>query len=249
METPILAYHRIVKDCQPMDRGRLAIPVAQFGRQMRYLHEQGYSCLPLIDLIKPLKHVSSRLKKGFVLTFDDGYLDFLMEAYPILSLYEFTATVFLVTDRVGMNSNWGTALGIPLMNWEQIRELSHRGISFGSHTCTHPQLSQLPDEQIRIELMRSKEKLEMMLSKDIRLFAYPFGITDERIQRMAMEAGYEAACGVNRGKRGPLNLRRCPCYADESLSNFAFKLTRWYRSIEYLREDTVFGQFLRWIKH
>jgi peptidoglycan/xylan/chitin deacetylase (PgdA/CDA1 family) len=216
---------------------------------MRYLHEHGFSCLSLVDLIKPVKHVSSRSKKGFVLTFDDGYVDFLMEAYPILTRYGFTATVFLVTDRVGMNSNWGAALGIPLMNWEQIRELSQRGISFGSHTCTHPRLSQLPDEQIRIELMCSKEKLEMILNKDIRLFAYPFGISDERIQRMAMEAGYAAACGANRGKKGRFNLRRCLSYADENLSIFTFKLTPWYRSFIYMREDTAVGQFLGWVKH
>jgi peptidoglycan/xylan/chitin deacetylase (PgdA/CDA1 family) len=215
---------------------------------MHYLHEQGYSCLPLINLVKPLPRKVSLPKKGFVLTFDDGYLDFLVEAFPILSRYEFTATVFLVTDSVGKESNWGDAVGFPLMNWEQIQTLSQRGVSFGSHTCTHPRLSQLPDEQIRVELIRSKKQLETTLNQEILFLAYPFGDSDERIRRLAMEAGYIAACGISRGKRGPFNLKRCLAYADENLPVFAFRLTRWYRGVGYIREETIAGQFLRRVK-
>jgi peptidoglycan/xylan/chitin deacetylase (PgdA/CDA1 family) len=247
-DTPILAYHQITKDDLPKDPSGFAVSVSQFERQMRYLHDHRHRCLSLMELLPPSGNKPHRQGKTFVLTFDDGYEDFLTQAYPILRRYGFTATVFLVTDHVREQSDWEGQRGTPLLTWEHVDALHEDGISFGSHTCTHPWLTRLSNEQIWHELVASKERLEAKLGQEIPLLAYPYGDSNSEIQRMAMAAGYKAACGVDRGRSGRFNLWRYPCRTNDSLPTFILKLTHWYRYPGWFREETVVGQFLREIK-
>src|SRR5438477_279294 len=80
--------------------------------------------------------------RAVLITFDDGYQDFADEAFPLLERHGFPATVFVVTDAAERTSRWDAAYGqaAPLMGWDEIRELSRRGVEFGSHTQTHPAL-------------------------------------------------------------------------------------------------------------
>lgn len=248
-DTPILLYHQITRAAPPKDPRRVAVSVSDFERQMRYLYDHGYRCLSLMELLRPSRNKQPRQKKTFALTFDDGYEDFFTQAYPILRRYGFTAAVLLVTDRVGEQNDWDGEAGTPLLTWEQVEALHEDGISFGSHTCTHPRLTRLSNGQIWHELMASKERLEARLGQEIQLLAYPYGESNREIQRMAMAAGYTAACGVDRGSSGRFNLWRRLCYTDDSLLTFILKLTPWYRYPGWLREETIVGQFLRVVKH
>jgi peptidoglycan/xylan/chitin deacetylase (PgdA/CDA1 family) len=244
----ILAYHQISRDTAPKDPSRLSVSVGKFERQMHYLHDHGYRCLSLLELLRSPENTPPRRRKTFVLTFDDGYEDFFTRAWPILRRYRFTATVFLVTDRVGGQSDWEGERGTPLLTWEQVEALDQDGISFGSHTCTHRRLTRLSGEQIWHELTASKNRMESKLGHEIPLLAYPRGESNGEIQGMAMQASYRAACGVDTGSRGPFNLWRCTCRTDDSLLTFVFKLTPWYHSRVWLREETRVGRFLRKFK-
>jgi peptidoglycan/xylan/chitin deacetylase (PgdA/CDA1 family) len=134
-DTTILAYHQVTGADSPKDPAGLAMSAGQFAFQMRYLFSHGYRCLSLMEILRPLENKSLQRKRTFVLTFDDGYEDFLTQAYPILRRHGFTATVFLVTDRVGECSDWQGEAGTPLLSWEQVKALHRDGVSFGSHTC------------------------------------------------------------------------------------------------------------------
>jgi len=98
-----------------------------------------------------------------VLTFDDGYADFYTHAFPVLQRYGFTATVFLPTDYIG-NGRPGLR-GKEHLTWQQVRELHAQGVTFGSHTCSHPQLHDLRPEEIEHELSASKQAIETELSR------------------------------------------------------------------------------------
>jgi peptidoglycan/xylan/chitin deacetylase (PgdA/CDA1 family) len=94
-----------------------------------------------------------------------------------------------------------------LMTWEQVREVSRNGISIGSHTHSHPVLSQLDQEGQREELRISKEILERELGMRVRSVAYPFGGNfhyGRESMSLASECGYEIGFsfqgGANRGR-------------------------------------------------
>jgi peptidoglycan/xylan/chitin deacetylase (PgdA/CDA1 family) len=81
-----------------------------------------------------------------------------------------------------------------LLNWDEVREMCNYGIEFGSHTVTHPVLSQVSDEKLEFELTASKMKIELELKKEVTSISYPFGgknAFDERIQKAVMNAGYD----------------------------------------------------------
>ena len=103
-------------------------------------------------------------------TFDDGYLSTYQYAYPILKKYGYVGTAFIIPSLVGKEG---------YMNWAQITELYRNGWEIGSHSYTHPHLTQLSLEDLEKELYLSKQDLERHGFYVIS-FASPYGEWDEK---------------------------------------------------------------------
>ncbi len=246
LNTIILGYHRIVEGKSP--KGSLTLSVEQFAQQMHYLHTHGYQCLTLSNLLQ-LPESRRRQSKSLALTFDDGYLNFITQAYPILQRYGFNATLFIVTDYVGQLSSWNREEHTLLLTREQIKTLYNDGVAFESHTCTHPMLTQLPTQQIWHELTASKAYLEVLLDQEVRFIAYPYGDINEEVQKMAKAAGYQAACGIGTGQNGLFNLWRWLPRTSDSLLTFAFKISPLYRCLHHLKKETHMGRTIGRLMH
>jgi len=80
-----------------------------------------------------------------------------------------------------------------MLGWDEIKEMQNGLISFGAHTKTHRNLCLLKDEEVLREMIDSKNIIEKELGQKIKEFAYPFGRLDERVVRLAKEAGFEYA--------------------------------------------------------
>jgi peptidoglycan/xylan/chitin deacetylase (PgdA/CDA1 family) len=175
---PILAYHSISDNLfgysHPYYQINTAIEV--FRQQMWWLRDAGYQTMNLADLPR---YTATNLdgRKNIVLTFDDGYRDFRTEAWPILRQCGFSATVFLVTDRIHQVPR--CLEGADYLTWRDVRELCEQGVSFGSHTVSHADLRSLGPEQIDYELGYSKEIIEQEIGVPVRSFSYPFPFPEE----------------------------------------------------------------------
>ncbi len=80
-----------------------------------------------------------------------------------------------------------------MLTWDQVREMSREGISFGSHTMTHPVVSRLLPSEMADELSQSKEILEKKIGCPVRDFAFPFGQRadcGEAAESLLARAGY-----------------------------------------------------------
>lgn len=249
IDTPILAYHRIAPEKSSKNLGEFGLPAIHFERQMRYLHEHGFVCLPLKDIFRQTDNGRLHRRRTFALTFDDGHEDFFTLAYPVLREYGFTATVFVVTTWILGQGDLEREGSSRYLTWEQIEALQQRGVSFGSHTCTHTRLPDLFLEEIQRELTASKECLETRLGREIPWLAYPYGASTIEIQKMAEVAGYRAAFGVSHGKSGRFNVWRRLCLKDDRRWTFALRLNPLYHFFGHLREDTEAGRLLRKVKN
>ncbi len=136
------------------------------------------------------------------ITFDDGYLSVYDSACPILKERGITATIYVVVDALGGINEWDRRAGDQeekMMSAAQARELAGNGFEIGSHTLTHPHLTNLNDEQLAQELVDSKHKLEDIVGREVTSFSYPYGDYDSRVLNAAMAAGYRNAQGTKLG--------------------------------------------------
>ena len=104
----------------------------------------------------------------------------------------------------------------PMLSWEEVREMSEHGISFGSQTMSHPVLSAIPTSGVRKEIVESKKVIENQIQKPVTTFAYPYGkytdYTDE-VTKVLFDEGFEYACTTSVGYEQffvatPLTLKR-----------------------------------------
>lgn len=138
------------------------------------------------------------------MTFDDGFADFHTDALPVLERHGFAATLYIATGLVGATNHWLYEQSQrPILNWDQIVEISASGIECGAHTHGHPQLDTLPIVSARKEIFQSKEILEQRLSQPVATFAYPHGYYSSRVRRLVQEAGFSSACAVKHAMSAP----------------------------------------------
>ncbi|MDH4450929.1 MAG: polysaccharide deacetylase family protein [Rhodoferax sp.] len=201
MKIPILMYHQI--DAPP-PRGTplrgLTVAPASFAWQMRMLRLLGYQGLSMRDLEPYL----SGDKQGKVvgLTFDDGYLNNLTHALPVLQANGFTATCYAVSSMLGGTNVWdaGKVAPKPLMGRSDWLAWHNAGMDVGSHTQTHANLKVLSDEESLQQIVQSKEDLERMLNAEVRHFCYPYGWFEAHHADMVRSAGYASATSTRRGR-------------------------------------------------
>lgn len=213
---PVLYYHSVMVE----PGNELRIPPVQFEAQMRYLSEHGYNVVKLDQLYTYFYAKGILPEKPVVITFDDGYEDNYTNAYPVLSKYGYTATVFVVTSYV---------YGKGFMSWNQLQELEEKGWQIEGHTINHPSMvkDKLNKISLKRELTEAKDILEKRFGRTVKFFAYPYGDYNADVIREVKEAGYLMAFTTERGwadKKDPMLLHRIYCFANMGIEEFARRL-------------------------
>ncbi len=196
---PILIYHHIGVRTEPLGHRRLWVSTERFREQMAFLVQAGYRSLGLTEAVRAFSAGDPSLDRAAVLTFDDGYANFLDEAYPVLREFRLKATVFVVAREVGGESRWDVGTHSRLLGWSDLTSLHKEGVEIGSHTLTHPWLTRIAAGAARDEILRSRGEIEEKLGAAVTSFAYPYGDLNSDVEHMVEEGGYEAACSIVRG--------------------------------------------------
>ncbi|MDO8742618.1 MAG: polysaccharide deacetylase family protein [bacterium] len=189
LDLPILVYH-IVRPSYPDDSASvraIALTPETFDAQMTYLKESGYHVVTFTDLEYYYKNKKPLSRNPIILSFDDGWKDQFQYAFPILKKHGYTATFFVFTNSIDHKSFFSLA---------QLKEMLAAGMIIGSHSRTHPYLTQITNQDaLWREISGSKKILEDLLGVRIHEFAYPFGAYNDTIVAMAKKAGYRSARG------------------------------------------------------
>ena len=192
----VLMYHSISDAGGPT-----SIPGPVFFDQMNTLAEIGYHVADFTDLIAWREGRTKLPEKTAIITFDDGFLDFRDEAWPVLNKLGFPAIVFLPTDCIGGNENWKGGNHPPrqLMSWNDISALYQDGARFGSHSQNHANLTQLDQKNLDLQLRQSRSNLEDALGEPVDAFAAPYGAVNEGVLSAIAEY-YDIAAGTRLGR-------------------------------------------------
>ncbi len=199
---PILMYHQI--DARPargeVMRGLVVSPQA-FGRQMGLLKALGYQGLSMAALMPYLRGEKSG--KVFGITFDDGYVNNLDHAMPVLQRYGFSATCYMVSAQLGGSNIWDHNKGIaakPLMHATHARAWVAGGQEVGAHTRNHIDLRTLNATQAMQEIAGCKAELEDACGAAVNQFCYPYGFYTATHAAQVQEAGFAAATTTARAR-------------------------------------------------
>lgn len=220
MRVPILTYHFIGNNPNPKDTARndLSVTPDKFEAQMDYLAKNGYAPITLDTLYGIYNGQTSAPAKAVVLTFDDGYIDFYINAFPILRRFNFHAVSFIPTGLVGKSY---------YMSWDQIRQIHSSGlITFEAHSVNHVNLAGLSYIKVLKELQDSKNILQSQTGYPVNFIAYPYGVSNKTVQQAVRAAGYVGGVGTWFGKvSGPsINMPRIKISGYMSLKDFAARL-------------------------
>jgi peptidoglycan/xylan/chitin deacetylase (PgdA/CDA1 family) len=210
----VLCYHKIERR---RELGVTRLSPRHFARQVSALARAGWSGISLADFTATIRGERAAGRKDLLITFDDAYRGLRDHAFPILRGVGFHATCFVITDYAGKLNRWDVAYGgrrFAHLAWRDIERWSEEGISFESHTATHPRLSWLGPDRIVDELVRSRQALASALGSAPTAIAYPFGAVNAVVTRAAHRAGYELGFGVGGRWRGdPFTIPRVAVHA------------------------------------
>lgn len=205
-DIPLILMYHAVADAS-YDPNLLSVSPRQFAGQMSWLARHRLRGVAVGTLIAALRAGRGRGLVG--ITFDDGYASVLENAVPELLSRGFTATVFVVADRIGGSNDWDEGTPWPLLSRSQVGELAAAGLEIGSHSATHARLAGATAGQLKAELNGSRESLSRLADAEVRGFAYPYGDMDAAARRAVRDAGYDYACAV-RTSRAALGLMALP---------------------------------------
>ena len=197
--TLILEYHKV----NDRTKDDYTITPEEFASQMDALQADGYTTISVLDFLRAKKGKQQLPEKPVVVTFDDGYSDNYTEALPILEQRGMKATVFMVTNDVGLPG---------YLTWDQLHDMEKRGIELGSHTANHLPLTDMTLDEARDEVQKSKLMMEWKGLKTVFVLSYPNGKYDKFLPNILKEEEYLAAvtgdAGVNTFQTDPYRLLR-----------------------------------------
>ena len=199
---PILTYHQVD---EPPARGvpyrSLVVSPDAFARQMGLLKLLGYQGLSMSGLEPYLR--GEKTGKVVGITLDDGYVNNLENALPVLQRNGFSATCYIVSGQLGGSNVWDHGKGVPpqrLMDAAQLKAWVAGGQEVGAHTRSHVDLLQADDATAVEEIAGCRRDLEQELGVPVRHFCYPYGFHRPEHARMVRDAGYVTATTTQRAR-------------------------------------------------
>jgi peptidoglycan/xylan/chitin deacetylase (PgdA/CDA1 family) len=205
----VLMYHKV----NDVDGNTVTVPPSAFDEQMAQLAELQYTAVSLDDVIAHYVDRKPLPPRAVLITFDDGYLDNLENAAPILRRHGFPAVLFAPIGYLGAkrplpHDEHLATRGIVnrTLDWSELAELERAGIRVESHGIGHRPLADLEVDEAAREITLSKLRLEDALGRPVRAFAYVKG--SEAHYRpvhlsLLRQAGYDVAFTSISGGNGP----------------------------------------------
>ncbi len=198
---PILLYHRL----GPTVADGMTITTTVFESHMKYLHDNGYTVIPLRRLVDHyLGKAPAPPPKSVVIVADDGHKSVYEYMLPVIRRYRYPVTLFIYPSAIS-NAKYA-------MTWDQLRELKKTGLfDLQSQTYWHPNFKrekrkltpEAYEKLVETQLKKAKVKIESETGGQVNLLAWPFGIYDDYLLKKAAQAGYVATFTIERRHATP----------------------------------------------
>lgn len=203
VEVPVVMYHSMLKD--ESQHGKYVVSPAEFEQDLIWLKKHGYTTVSTADLIAYTQG-GSLPEKPVMLTFDDGYYNNYLYAYPIAKQYGCKFLLSPIGRYADEYSGTGEANAYYThATWDQLREMTGSGlVELGNHSYNLHDAKQArgverrPGEgdeayraRITADLTQAQEAFRRELGEAPKTFVYPFGAMSEGVGEIIRELGFE----------------------------------------------------------
>ena len=149
---PVIMYHSVGRPDKNWSKFFLTCPFTVFEKRMDLLARRGFNTVSLQELYDYMSSGKPLPPKPLVLTFDDGYLDNWVYAYPILKKYGFKGTIYVnasfvdptIEYRPNLDDVWSERASLGeledrgFLSWREMKEMVANGVmDIQSHAHTH----------------------------------------------------------------------------------------------------------------
>lgn len=156
-----------------------------FRQQMSYLLKN-YEIVSLSDILSLPNQGQTRI----AITFDDAFLNFYQHVFPIINDLHIPVTNFVPTGFI--ESDITMLPGQKHLTWSQMRTITEAGlVRFESHSHAHDHAITLSHDELKADLLKSKQLIQENLEYTPRYFAYPGGKHSPQTNRVISELGFE----------------------------------------------------------
>ena len=164
---PVLMYHRIIPTSEAGDSlPDLVVSPETFSVQMKALFDAGWHSITMATLADDMETDRTIPAKTFVITFDDGWYDGYVYAFPIMREYGFVGTFYVITSRIN---------SADFLSTQELRTLEAAGNDIGNHTLDHISLQTVPLARVKQEVEKASEAIERAVGHRPVSLAYPMG--------------------------------------------------------------------------
>ena len=178
-------YHRFDENKYPSTNIRMEV-------FKEHLEEIKNLNLEFISFQKFEKIVNNKIDKNYLLlTIDDAFSSFYLNAWPIIKKNKIPIILFVSTREVG---KYG------YMTWEQIREIAASDlVTIGNHSHSHEYLIDWDKKKIREDLEIAIKIFNKELGYSPNLFSYPFGEYSNILKKIVADLNFKFAFGQHSG--------------------------------------------------
>jgi peptidoglycan/xylan/chitin deacetylase (PgdA/CDA1 family) len=198
---PILMYHSIGHASAKSKFRAYVVAPWKLRWQFLMLKVLGYRALSMSDLLPYL--LGEKQGRVVGLTFDDGYLDNIEHALPLLKKYGYTATCYIISGLLGQHNIWEVAKGgtrKALMTETDVLLWKESGMEVGAHTTEHADLVTCHRDEVNRQVKACKAELEALIGTKVSAFAYPYGCYSNEVKEVISEAGFDTAVTADRAR-------------------------------------------------
>jgi biofilm PGA synthesis lipoprotein PgaB len=185
----VLQYHHVSSDTPTST----SITPEQFDKHLQWLEDNNFQVVALVEGLAKIRAGQTLPDKTVAITFDDGYLDNYVTAFPLLRQRNWPFTVFVnPAPHDAGRTGWAS--------WEQLREMSTAGASIANHTTSHDFLIRRKDDEseakwldrIRLDIEFAERRIKVEINQSHKILAYPYGESNQDIRQLVTEMGFTA---------------------------------------------------------
>lgn len=235
----VLCYHAL----SPTWPADVSVTPEAFEWQLSRLLATGWQAATFTEAV-----LDPPADRTLAVTFDDAFASVRALALPILARLGMPATVFAPSAFMNARQpllwrgieHWSDtryAEELAGMDWNDLRELADLGWEIGSHSCSHPRLTELAPGMLEKELCSSLREVRENMGRPCQAIAYPYGAVDARVASCAQNAGYAAGASLGSSLRrlGPHRWPRVGIYHGDDERRFRLKISRITRGLRASR--------------